>query len=1055
MQNPLESPERITQDELSKGLSKYSENSKEAYLGALHALRQQEYPDRIVHFAQSLREVIDQLARFSQIPEWEKPQVKITRKKRLQKTFESLGHQESLDHLLDGLAGTYARLSEVAHHNEKMSDAEAHSVLSKAEGILDQLIVPRFEIDTGIDETFKEPPSLDRAEQIVASQARPANPSYLIDNLDPGWLPYMKRAGFFESPPPADKSQESLDYRPWLPAAYLQKCAKTHGKYVAEIIMSCEFAGQPHPLVCIDFLKCSTYMTAEDAERVARKALEENWARFVWWDSFAAKYVEVAEKLYLDGRYDVSVHMLMRALRLELSEPRPTAPDAAVTELRELVAPMGEQRFQEALRKMPELARKNPLPIIRLLDGLFYESVVLDNQRNDRDGGYDDGGHWRMAVEDAIRSPPVSIQWVLVSRLRDCVVGAVRDGTAEALKILYVRDHSMYRRLELHVYAEFPDKFRKEAGLSALWYCDRPRVHHEHYRLLETAFSRLPACMREKIIERIDEGFDPGLFESIKRARGEARATASEKRWKLCLLEPIKPHLDQDHQSTYESLIKEMGRPASPEYHPYMGIFDEGPDPAMFDGKEPDEVFKIVKKYEPPEPYVFHKDAAEGFAAYVRDNPRECSQRAPDLVSASLRIQYELFRGLRDAVGNDERIEWKGVLSLIGLVMESGAQNPTPGRRSSRTRGTDQRPTYIYSPLSPLFSLVEEGLKRDSLGFGLKKNVQGILEKIVKVGDASTESAYPDKISSLEMSRANLGGMSFHTVFQYAAWCRRHGKKQAMAFKAKRIFDDYLAGQGHTASRHAVLGACLPGFYRLDREWARSLPSRAASSKKSKIAFWDGYVSGRRMYAHVFGELWRWYDEFANKGIARDRGMAQIHESTIAHVMLAYFYGLSHADDIVEKLLRQRDGKSMARCVQQTGFVLRGKGGDPNFDGKKLVGLWKHDAFENYDLGMWFTNTPLDAETSIRLYRDHVKQYTGDIDVAYDPMSELGKYADEFPLETAECLEALMPRYGSAVPEKARKILEQLCRSDRGEVKNICQRIREKAERMGWRDPPE
>lgn len=1090
-------------DELSIELSKYSDNAKEAYLGALHALQQKEYPDRIVHFAQSLREVVDQLARFSQFPECEKPQGKIARKECLQKTFDLLGYQEPLDHLLDRLAGMYARLSEVAHHNERISDVEAHSVLSEAEEILDQLIIPRFGIDTGTDEMLKGPPSLDRAQKIVASQARPANSPYLIGNLDPSWLPYMKEAGFFESPPHVGKNQELLDYRPWLPASYLRKCAKTRDKDVAEIILSCKFASQPHPLACIDFLKCATCMTAEDTEGVARKALEENWARFVWWDSFAAKYVEVAEKLYLGGRYDISVCMLMRALRLELSEPRRTAPGDAVTGLRELAVPIGEHRFQKILRKMPELARENPLPIIKLLDGLFYESVVLDNRRNGRDSGYDDGGHWRMAVEDAIRSPPVSIQWMLVSRLRDCVVGAVRDGAPEALKILYARDHSMYRRLELHTYAEFPDKLDKEAELSALWYCDRPRMHHEHYRLLETAFSRLPARTKEKIIERIDRGFDSGLFESIKRARGEARATAAERRWKLCLLEPIKPHLDPDHKSMYENLIKEMGRPASPEYHPYMGIFDEGPDPAMFDGKGPDDVFEIVKKYEPPEPFVFHKDAAEAFATYVKDNPLECSQRALDLVSAPLRIQYELFRGLRDAVRNDGRIEWKDVLSLIGQVVESGVQNTTPGRRSSRVRGTGQRPAHIYSPLPPLFSLVEEGLKRDSLGFGLGKSVQGVLEKIVKIGNASTESKYPDKIGSLEMSRANLNGMSFYTVFQYAAWCHKHGEKQTMA---KRIFDDYLGGQKHTASRHAVLGACLPGFYRLDREWARSLLQRVMSSKRGcvqspkscrsvprklqpsrlridskdrKIAFWDGYVSGRQMYAHVFGELWKWYDKFTNKGIARDLDMAQIHESTIAHVMLAYFYGLEHADDIVEKLLRLRDCKSMARCVQQTGFILRGSGGDPNFDGKKLANLWKHPAFGNHDLGMWFVNTPLDRKISIDMYLDHIKrhrgkirmtyntsalseaivggemQHRGKIQIVYNTVYELAKYAKDLPEEVAECLEVLIGKYADgAVPKEFREVLATVCKSEDPHVKARCNKVVVKAAglKLDWRD---
>ncbi len=304
------------------------------------------------------------------------------------------------------------------------------------------------------------------------------------------------------------------------------------------------------------------------------------------------------------------------------------------------------------------------------------------------------------------------------------------------------------------------------------------------------------------------------------------------------------------------------------------------------------------------------------------------------------------------------------------------------------------------------------------------------------------------------MSRANLNGMSFYAVFQYAAWCHKHGEKQAMAFDAKQFFDDYLGGQGHTASRHAVLGACLPGFHRLDREWARSLPQRVTSSKERKIAFWDGYVSGRQMYAHVFGELWKWYDEFANKGIARDLDMAQIHESTIAHVMLAYFYGLEHADDIVEKLLRLRDCKSMARCVQQTGFILRGKGDDPNFDRKKLANLWKHAAFENHDLGMWFTNTPMDRKTSIGLYRDHMTRNRGKIQIAYDTVRELDEYAKDFPEEVAECLEVLIDGYAEGdVPKEFCEVFDVVYKSEDPHVKATCNKVVVKAARLklNWR----
>ena len=75
----------------------------------------------------------------------------------------------------------------------------------------------------------------------------------------------------------------------------------------------------------------------------------------------------------------------------------------------------------------------------------------------------------------------------LFSCIRDCIVHAVRhkDG-AEAMKVLYGREHCMYRRLELHVYAVFPDVFRREAALSVLWHSERMRECPEYRHLLKT-----------------------------------------------------------------------------------------------------------------------------------------------------------------------------------------------------------------------------------------------------------------------------------------------------------------------------------------------------------------------------------------------------------------------------------------------------------------------------------------------------------------------------------------------------------------------------------------
>ena len=81
-------------------------------------------------------------------------------------------------------------------------------------------------------------------------------------------------------------------------------------------------------------------------EKVGRKALDEDWDRFMGWDLFAVKYFEVAKKLYLEEKYDVSTRMLYRALKPKLSEPTPDA-DGIVTELPRPVSQFYVHMFSE------------------------------------------------------------------------------------------------------------------------------------------------------------------------------------------------------------------------------------------------------------------------------------------------------------------------------------------------------------------------------------------------------------------------------------------------------------------------------------------------------------------------------------------------------------------------------------------------------------------------------------------------------------------------------------------------------------------------------------
>lgn len=419
----MEPQDRASPERRPSTIYRRSEIIKESYSGAQYAL-EQEYPDRFAHFAQSLREVIDQLALHSSDPGHENLQGMENRSYLLRKTFSKDGEKWSMAHLCDMLARTYGHLSRVSHHSEKISRAQARNTLSKVEQALDLLTSLPPAMDPELDEMLKGPPSRNSAAKIADLTAQQAFRPYMIDKMHERWLPRLKNVGFFENPPPPEDSQ-SWDYERWAPAIYLEKCAEMHYKDVAGIIMSCPFPELPSPAVYTDFLRCAAVWCArakrkgvqahraglsadgwddlDGAERVGVKALEEGWDRFMLHDSFRASYVEIAEELALGRKYDVATRMLRLALK-----PGPPGP------------PPADGRFDPSytfvsdrfMRKMPEMYKESPPSMRELLDAILHESPTADSRgKKTGRGSFYDGE--KIGASEA--------KSVLFSCVRECI----------------------------------------------------------------------------------------------------------------------------------------------------------------------------------------------------------------------------------------------------------------------------------------------------------------------------------------------------------------------------------------------------------------------------------------------------------------------------------------------------------------------------------------------------------------------------------------------------------------------------------------------------------
>ena len=367
------------QEDLAVQLSKYDMRIKDAYMGAIYTLQQEEYPNRLAHFAYSLRDVVDLLARSKQTKESEKMLDRKERKKLLQSVIDPLAKKQTYgyDNEYQILVDECANLSFIAHNKKPITEKQAHEKLTSVEHALRIITVPQTTINETIDKIVMKNPSLKDAKKLTKMQGRVATQLQLLEKLPHRWLPYMIEAGFFKKP-----NQVS--------SQYLVKCVAAFPEEVANIILSCTFKDHQHNfIVYTNFLACGLNLPINYLEKIGVKMIEEQWHIFIENYLFAEKYVEVMEILYLNESYDIAVKLAHNTFK-----PKPNN-DTANYE--DEPTPMASYWFENLLHdKIPKLAHKNLILLTKLIITLLDEYIRSANWRKNNN---DDGSWtWRSIV---------------------------------------------------------------------------------------------------------------------------------------------------------------------------------------------------------------------------------------------------------------------------------------------------------------------------------------------------------------------------------------------------------------------------------------------------------------------------------------------------------------------------------------------------------------------------------------------------------------------------------------------------------------------------------
>ena len=1010
-------------------LERYDKRATDAYQGAVRAILQDKYPDQTAHFAHSLREVIDLLAKAGQTKSEGDRRKKGGRAAAIQRAVDPYcGSPLCDDYSL--LEDMYKQLSAIAHHEESITTTGALAMLGQACSALLRIARPQLEVEDEAEDVIRKEPSDSGARRLAELSGKEVTRIRMAQLLTPDWLPHLIGVGLFAEPPPGAGTGSGSGVRIARPlSAYLARCARQYPDLVSGLVLAFPADGvQSRQSLYADFLRCAANFDPETMEETAQKALDDGWARILVSHRFVEPFAAFVEALFRNKKYRVAEALAYDALK----PPPQSGEEGSKPADPPHVETLGVDLFASALGEVARRAvRACPKEGIELLARLLEVHAR---------------GHgsvaWELpgrvaSIEDSNQNGAGPVN-ALVSELRDALerVGGDDPGLLRSIMpALYKRDGMLYRRLELHIYRRFLQSFAGEVALSLHTYFGINEAYHEYYLLLRESFAGLPGPAKESLYALADRACAEGDERGFRGDPASQRLALK----KFLFLDAISAHLDKRHAKECERLRSAFGEPPHPGYLNYMETYTGGGVglPAPPECGDADSVLQGVLVSMPPTgPLAEYEDrAADRLEACVARDPADYIQGSAALGDARPAIQCAFLAGLEKAIqkkrlGSLPDLE-NLFMHIIGLELD--------GQSTRSGNGLWDTPLRICW-------LLDESFRQDAVGPELAESLEMIILALVEAGDRRGSSDCALDEDSLMGPIAGVGGLSFTLLFRYWLW--RGGAKGAAGERfdpaLHEIIDGYIDGGAgrHTTCRHLAIGMFAAAIHQRDPGWLRTIVERVERTRE-KVPFWAAYVAHNTLHRDAFSTLWKSYDRFLNGKVLYKQGLVAVVDATFHHVALAYFYGLDHADGIFKRFVREAEPATIGRTVAPLALIMKGKEGDEAFDLEKVAGLWKEEKFAQLDLGIWFRHTPLDKKTAIGLYRDYLGRYEGTFDILAAPVDDLEKYAKEFPCETALCLLHIVKKSLLVDAQAVGRIVGRLEEYGGREIDDACGAIRE------------
>jgi hypothetical protein len=812
---------------------------------------------------------------------------------------------------------------------------------------------------------------------------------------DERWVPILKQAGIFDHPPsPEPLGRGGVRFPSWAASKYLARVA---GRLPSEV--AAVFAGMETENISVigDMLDAAEAMPIGDAASLV-PAVRRAAAAGILWVHFKDAS-ELCVRLAEEGEADLSLSLAEALFAPRGENLKPSRSDS--------------YWYKDGLRKvtpiLATLRAQTFLPVLcNWLEGLVRSSKSIDNESGD-DYSY----IWRPAIEEHEQNHEYDLVGVVVGSVREGFEFAIHKGgmsLISALELLGSRRLTIFRRLSLHLLAEFGDQGPDLVTQTILDrnLFDDHHIKHEYARLVSLQLPKIQSTAREEWFRWVDAGPDMSAFDDHVRRNLRREPTETDRRsridyWKFQKLHWVRDVLDGKRRAFYEGMLAEHGTPemADLNIRTSVGWGEQSPTTVeQLMAVTFDEAIEQVASWKPADAFgPSFGGLLSTFGDYVSRNPEEFSRNAqslkrrpPSFVSAYLRQMTVALKGGRE-------IYLSTVLALCEWVVAQSANEEWQSARDDVSALVEAVCEATCEKGIPKFGLNEF---RDSL-WGLVQGLYRDRSKSYIVRETSSDDLRMHDYLDIGMNSPR--GKAVEAGLAFARWVALHlaeeGKPDSVPGgmeavpELRELLEWQIDPKNQSLEAMAIIGSRIGVINWIDTPWLVKNAHRLFNLERIEEvpdeafgwAAWNAFLAWVQPHIVFYRALQQQFGYAVRHAAVvevdrenHDQPMFRLGE----HLMVLYGRGqLTLRDAVIQEFLNSAQPPIRRHAIGFVGSSL-GHENIPADVIDRFMALWdvywaghgKRDATEDPDavlFGSWFSAGEFPDEWALKSLHDFVE----------------------------------------------------------------------------------